>query len=88
MAIGPPEVKTALTDAMKLRIASYEAHSPKLPGVSSRERAVAATALTIGGLLLARACYGDPLSDEILSACRKWALPEKDQSLSQRNGRV
>jgi len=88
VAIGPPEVKTALTDAMKLRIASYEAHSPKLPGVSARERAVAATALTIGGLLLVRACHGDALSDEILSACRKWALPEKDRSLPQPSGRI
>lgn len=80
VAIGPPVVKTAFTEAMKLRIGMYEAHAPKLPGVSSRERAVAATALTIGGLLLARACSGDPLSDEILAACAKWALPEKDVS--------
>src|SRR5262245_56590790 len=88
VAIGPPEVKAALTEAMKLRIGAYEAHSPKLPGVSPRERAVAATALTIGGLLLARACSGDALSDEILSACRKWALPEKDRSVPQTSGRV
>lgn len=78
VAIGPPDVKAAFTQAMRLRIGAYEAHAPKLPGVSSRERAVAATALTIGGLLLARACVGDPLSDEILAACAKWALPEKD----------
>jgi TetR/AcrR family transcriptional regulator, transcriptional repressor for nem operon len=78
VAIGPPEVKTALTAAMKLRIAAYEAHSPRLPGVSSRERAIAATALTIGGLLLSRACSGDALRDEILASCRKWALPEQD----------
>lgn len=78
VAIGPPEVKAAFTDAMKLRIAAYEARAPRLPGVTPRERAVAATALTIGGLLLARACRGDTLSDEILGACRKWALPEQD----------
>lgn len=78
VAIGPPEVKAALTDALKLRIAAYEAHSPRLPGVTSHERAIAATALTVGGLLLARACGGDALSDEILAACRKWALPEQD----------
>lgn len=85
VAIGPPEVKKALTDALKLRIAAYEAHSPRLPGVSSHERAVAATALTIGGLLLARACHGDSLSDEILDACRKWALPEQDLPAPRRN---
>ena len=78
VAIGPSDVKTAFTDAMKLRISAYEAHAPRLPGVTARQRAVAATALTIGGLLLARACHGDPLSDEILDACRKWALPEQD----------
>jgi hypothetical protein len=63
---------------MKLRVAAYEAHAPRLPGVTPRERSLAATALTIGGLLLARACRGDALSDEILHACRKWALPERD----------
>lgn len=78
VAIGPAEVKAAFTDAMKLRIAAYEAHSPRLPGVSARQRAVAATALTIGGLLLARACNGSPLSDEILESCKIWALPEHD----------
>jgi TetR/AcrR family transcriptional repressor of nem operon len=78
VSIGMPEVKQAFTEAMKQRIAVFEAHAPQLPGVTSRQRAVAATALTIGGLLLARATSGDPLSDEILEACRKWALPERD----------
>ena len=78
VAVAPAEVKTAFTEALKLRIGAHEAHAPKLPGVTSRERAVAAMALTIGGLLLARAASGDPLSDEILEACRKWALPERD----------
>lgn len=66
VAIAPAEVKTAFTAALKLRIGAHEAHAPKLPGVTSRERAVAAMALTIGGLLLARATSGDPLSDEVL----------------------
>lgn len=78
VAIGPPEVKAAFTDAMRLRIGAYEEHAPRLPGVTPRERALAATALTIGGLLLARACRGDVLSDEILGACKKGALPEQD----------
>lgn len=81
VAIAPAELKTAFTDAMRLRIGAYERHAPKLPGVSARERAVAATALTIGGLILARATAGDPLSDEILDACAKWALPEFDGDL-------
>lgn len=78
VAIAPPELRRAFTDALKLRIGAYESRSPRLPGVTPRQRAIAASALTIGGLLLARATVGDPLSDEILAACAQWALPEFD----------
>ncbi len=76
VATGPPEVKQAFADALDLRIRAFQAHMPPVPGVSVRERAVAAMALTIGGLLLARASAGAAVSDEVLAACRKWALPE------------
>ncbi len=76
VATGPPEGKKAFADALDLRIRAYEAHMPSTPGVSVRERAVAAMALTIGGLLLARAAAGSAVSDEVLAACQKWALPE------------
>jgi hypothetical protein len=33
-------------------------------------------ALTLGALLLARASAGSAVSDEVLAACRTWALPE------------
>ena len=36
-------------------------------------------ALTIGGLLLARAVQGSPISEEMISACRKWALLEAER---------
>jgi TetR/AcrR family transcriptional repressor of nem operon len=36
-----------------------------------REEAVAALALMVGGLTLARALAGTPLSDEVLKSCRK-----------------
>lgn len=49
---------------------------PPVPGVSVRERAVAAMALTLGALLLAWASAGSPVSDEVLAACQNWALPE------------
>jgi TetR/AcrR family transcriptional repressor of nem operon len=84
VALAPPEVKRAFTEALKVRIGEHAPHAPKLPGVTSRERAVAAMALTLGGVLLARATVGDPLSDEILEACRKWALPELDVPTSHR----
>jgi TetR/AcrR family transcriptional repressor of nem operon len=47
-------------------------------GITARERALATMALTIGGLLLARAAGSTPMSEELLAACRKWALPELD----------
>ena len=31
-------------------------------------------ALTIGGLLLSRAMQGHPMSEEMITACRSWAL--------------
>jgi hypothetical protein len=37
-------------------------------------------ALTIGGLLLARAAHGNAISEEMISACRKWALLEAEQT--------
>ena len=76
VATGPPEVKQAFADALDLRIRAYQAHMPSMPGVSVRERAVAAMALTIGALILARASAGSAVSDDLLAACRKWALPE------------
>lgn len=76
VALGPPEVKKAFADALDLRIRAFEAHMPSSPGVSVRERSVAAMALTIGALILARASAGAAVSDEVLAACRKWALPE------------
>jgi len=41
-----------------------------------RERAMAAIALCLGGLTLARAAGPCDLSEEILSACRKAAMQE------------
>jgi hypothetical protein len=34
--------------------------------------------LAIGGLLFSRALRGSRMSDDMLHACRKWALPELD----------
>jgi TetR/AcrR family transcriptional repressor of nem operon len=54
-------------------------------GAAARERALAALALCVGGLALARAMRGHPASDEVLSACRavasslQPAVPMKSQ---------
>jgi TetR/AcrR family transcriptional regulator, transcriptional repressor for nem operon len=76
IATGPTDVKAAFADALDLRVNAFEANMPALPGVTPRERALALMALTIGGLLLARASTGAPVSGEMLAACQKWALPE------------
>jgi TetR/AcrR family transcriptional regulator, transcriptional repressor for nem operon len=72
------EVRAAFAEAVELRVRILGAHSPEVPGITARERAIATLALVVGGLLLARATRGAGISDEMLNACRKWALPEAD----------
>ncbi len=62
-------------------------HAPASERASSRERALAALALCLGGLTLARALRGSPLSDEILAACVKWTLPEPEAQPSRRRSK-
>jgi TetR/AcrR family transcriptional repressor of nem operon len=78
IAMGSTEVKAAFASALDLRVKAFEAHMPALPGVTARERSLALMALTIGGLLLARASSTAAISSEVLAACQKWALPELD----------
>lgn len=78
IAAGSDETKTAFAAALELRVKAFEAHMPAIPGVTSRERSLALMALTIGGLLLARASGTTAISRELLTACQKWALPEFD----------
>jgi TetR/AcrR family transcriptional repressor of nem operon len=74
IASAPGEVRWAFAEAIEKRVAAFQPHMPPTTGVTARERALATMALTIGGLLLARAVQGNPLSEEMISACRKWAL--------------
>lgn len=78
VASAPAAVRQALAAALERRAKMFESHAPARRRVTPRERALATMALTIGGLLLARASAGTPVSDEMLEACRKWALPESD----------
>lgn len=73
---APEAVRRAFVEAFEQRVRAVERHAAARDGCSSRERALALMALTMGGLLLARAAYGEPISDAILEACRKWAMPE------------
>jgi len=52
-------------------------HAPELAWASPRERALATIALCVGGVAIARALRGQPLSDEFLHACAVWAVPER-----------
>ena len=51
---------------------AIEAHHPPAAAAPRRQRALAAIALMFGGLSLARALRGTPLSDDILKACRAY----------------
>jgi TetR/AcrR family transcriptional regulator, transcriptional repressor for nem operon len=75
---APAEVRQTFVDAFEQHVRAFDAHVPAVSGITTRDRALATMALTIGGLLLARATQGYPVSEELLAACRKWALPELD----------
>jgi TetR/AcrR family transcriptional repressor of nem operon len=52
-------------------------HAPETAHASARERTLATIALCVGGVTIARALRGQPLSDEVLRACETWAVPER-----------
>lgn len=69
-AQAAPVVREALADEL---VRNAEALGERLDGEQRRQRALALVALMYGGLGLARALAGTPLSDEILKACRDLA---------------
>jgi TetR/AcrR family transcriptional repressor of nem operon len=78
IARAPAEVRQVFVETFEQHVRAFEVHVPPVSGVSTRDRALATMALTIGGLIIARATEGHPVSEELLAACRKWALPELD----------
>ncbi|HEY7516498.1 MAG TPA: TetR/AcrR family transcriptional regulator, partial [Vicinamibacteria bacterium] len=50
--------------------------APSGPGLSPEDRMLATVALFAGGLMIARAVTDEALSDRILRACRRLAVPE------------
>jgi TetR/AcrR family transcriptional repressor of nem operon len=76
VASAPVAVRNVLAEKLESRVHSFEAYAVPVEGITARERALATMALTIGGLLLARATKGNSISDELLLACERWALPE------------
>jgi len=62
--------------AIDARVQALARQTPAANGCSPRERALATLSLCVGGLVLARAARGHEISDELLAASRKWALPD------------
>jgi len=52
--------------------------APPHPTLSAQELALAITALSVGGVLLARAVHDESLSNTILKACRRLAAAEDE----------
>ena len=84
IAAAPEELRHAFAEALELRVHTCETHLQPVAGGTARERALAMMALTIGGLMLSRASRGTPLSEEVLSACARWALPEMQSTQTSR----
>src|SRR3954469_18765207 len=72
--------RMAMARAIDARARELARAMPGRRGAAARERALAILALCVGGLTLARAMRGHPGSDEVLSACRKWAAPGRRRS--------
>jgi TetR/AcrR family transcriptional repressor of nem operon len=65
---------------LRLLVAELEAKMPERHNLTAQERALATAALFVGGLSLSRAVEDRELSDQILRACRRLAIPELEQS--------
>jgi TetR/AcrR family transcriptional repressor of nem operon len=76
--------RNALAEALEQVVSEFAEHAPELLDTTARERALATLALCLGGLTAARALRGHALSDELLRACVKWALPEASARISRR----
>ena len=69
--------RMALARAIDMRARELAKATPGTTRGRARQRALATLALCVGGLALARAMRGHRASDEVLAACRKWALPAR-----------
>ena len=79
----PPRL--AFEQTFHATLAALEHHMPAVSALGRRERAIATTALCLGGLLLSRMVADPALSDAILLACRRAAraaAPSESAGLS------
>lgn len=68
---GEAELREALAKGVEHMVEGIAANLPDDAQASARERALAAYAMSIGALTLARATHGTALSDELLTAARR-----------------
>lgn len=70
------EPRLALQSYLQQMIAELAPRAPAAPGLEPEDRVLATAALFAGALMLARAVPDEALSDQILRAARRLALPE------------
>jgi TetR/AcrR family transcriptional regulator, transcriptional repressor for nem operon len=71
-----PRARKAFEAYLRGIVRALEGKAPGGPGLSPEDRMLATVALFAGGLMLARAVHDERLSDRILRACRRLAVPE------------
>jgi len=71
-----PEVRAAFERGLVEAVDRVAPCVPAAATQSARDRALATMALFTGGIMLARAVEDPDLSDRILAACRRLAVPE------------
>jgi TetR/AcrR family transcriptional repressor of nem operon len=82
---APDEAKETFETHFLQLVRAFERKTPPGPGLDPTDRALATIALAVGGLTFARAVKSRALSDRILTACRRLAVPElADQRKEQR----
>lgn len=67
---SPAELQAVLHEGLEPILAEAEARLPPMPGVTSRQRALAALSMIFGAMVLARATRSQRISDELLAAAR------------------
>jgi TetR/AcrR family transcriptional repressor of nem operon len=73
IATTAPEHAPALAAQIEALAEGLRAHVPERPGLAPRQLALGLAALMVGGLTLARATRGTPLSDQVLASSRALA---------------
>jgi TetR/AcrR family transcriptional repressor of nem operon len=74
--------RKALEEYLRGLVADIAARTPASPGLAPEDRVLATVALLTGALMLSRAVVDRPLSDRILSAARRFAVPESAAALA------